>query len=492
MNLARWVNVSDEKGGLCRFTLAEMSALSVRAPRAQRLAVAAAAAALAFFTLAGLRYGPLALALPLAGAAALALIQRAKIAVGLVVGLVVMVEGSGEDFLGVKAAYDPLPFGLLTPMEWLLGVALVAVLLDRLRSDRPLRLPGPLTVPLALVALAGIAGAINGHYSGVGTKDLFFAGRQLIWLPIVPLLVVNVVETEREVRGALAFGAALALAKAAIGLAGVLAGVGIVVEGSTITYYEPTANWLMLLVILGVVAALLMRARPPGWVVLATPLLLAALTLSFRRSFWVAGVLALLLVVLLGSRPLGRRIAIVVILLLGVAVWTAARQPAQTQTPIVERAQSIEPSKVQSNQQDRYRIDELKNVAAAIRKEPITGLGLGGQWQAVHPLGVEHENGRSYTHVDVLWWWMKLGLLGVFAYLSLIGTMLVMSWQVWRRGADRLLSAVGLATMCGLIALAVVETVGSFTGIDPRFTALVGAVGGLLVAVHRQALRPAH
>jgi len=79
----------------------------------------------------------------------------------------------------------------------------------------------------------------------------------------------------------------------------------------------------------------------------------------------------------------------------------------------------------------------------------------------------------------------------VFAYLSLMGTMLAMSWQVWRRAADRMLSAVGLATLCGLIGLGVVETVGSFTGIDPRFTALVGAIGGLLVAVRRLALRPA-
>jgi hypothetical protein len=465
--------------------------MSIRAPRAQRQAVAGAAAALTVLTLAGLRYGPLALALPLAGVAALALIQHARIAVGLVVGLMVMVEGSSEDFLGVKGAYDPLPFGLLTPVECLLVVALVAVLLERLRKDLPLRLPGPLTVPLALVVLAGVAGAVTGHFAGVSTRNLMFAGRQLVWLPLVPLLVVNVVETEREVRGALAFAASLALAKALIGLAGVLAGVGIVVEGATITYYEPTANWLMMLVILTVVAALLLRARLPGWVIAATPLLLLSLTLSFRRSFWVAGLLALVLVVLLGSRPLGRRIALVAVLLLGVAIWTLERQPAQTQTPIVERAQSIEPSKVQANQQDRYRIDELRNVTAAIRKEPITGLGLGGQWEAVHPLGVEHENGRAYTHVDVLWWWMKLGILGVFAYLSLMGTMVAISWQIWRRAADRMLSAVGLATLCGLLGLAVVETVGSFTGIDPRFSALVGAVGGLLVAVRRQALRPA-
>jgi O-antigen ligase/polysaccharide polymerase Wzy-like membrane protein len=467
----------------------EMSALSIRLAGAQRLAVASAAAALAVLTLAAVRYGAPALALPLAAVAALALLQRARLAVALAVALPVLIEGSGEDFLGVPKLYNPFGIGM-TPAETLLAIAVLAVLLDRMRAERPLRLAGPLTVPLALVVLAAAAGITTAAFSGVSAKEILFAARQLVWLPLVPLLIVNVVETPRQLRGALALGAGLAVVKAAIGVSGVVAGVGIVVEGATITYYEPTANWLVLLALLGTWAALLMRGRPPGWAIAATPLLIASLTLSFRRSFWVGAVLALLLVFLLGSRPLGRRIAVVGAVLLGLAAWTVSLQPLQTETPIVERARSLQPSKVESNAQDRYRLDELRNVTAAIRDHPITGLGLGGQWRAIHPLAIEHENGRGYTHVVVLWWWMKLGVLGLLAYLSLIATMLAMSWQVWRRSADRLLSAVGLGTFCGVLALVIVETVGSFTGIDPRFTALVGAVGGLLAVMRRLALSP--
>jgi O-antigen ligase len=341
------------------------------------------------------------------------------------------------------------------------------------------------------VVLAMTAGAVTGAFAGVGGKDLLFAARHLAWLPIVPLLVVNVVETERHLRGALAFGAALALVKALLGVVGVAAGVGLVVDGATITYYEPTANWLVLLAILGVVAALQLRVRLPAWVLAGTPLLVLSLALSFRRSFWIGAVLGLLLVVLLGSRPVGRRLAIVAVLALAVAVWTVSRQPLQTEAPIVERARSLEPSKVESNAQDRYRIDELRNVTAEIRREPITGVGLGGQWTATHPLGVDHEDGRGYTHVVALWWWLKLGILGLVAYLAVMASCLAMSWQVWRRGVDPLISAAGLAFFCGLLGLAVVETVGSFTGVDPRFTALLGAVGGLLAVMRRVALRPA-
>lgn len=466
-----------------------MSAISTRAPGIPRAAVASAAAALAVVGAAALRYGPGALALPLAAAAAVALLQRPRAAVALAVAAPILIEGRDDDFLGFSWMYEPTPLGL-TPAELLLALALLAVVIDRLSAQRPARLPGPLTLPLLLVVLATAAGAITGRYAGVGTEDMAFAARQLSWVVVVPLLVVNVVATERHVRAALAFGAGLAVLKAALGVAGVASGVGVVVEGSTITYYEPTANWLVLLAILGILAALLLRARVPFWLLAASPLLVLSLTLSFRRSFWIGAALGILLVVLLGSRPAGRRIAVVVGLLLALAVWVLALQPLQDEAPIVKRAQSLEPTKVEQNAQDRYRIDELRNVTAELREHPVTGLGLGGEWAAVHPLGIDHENGRSYTHVVALWWWLKLGALGLLAYLAVMAACLAMSWQVWRRSRDPLFAAAGLTAMCGLLALLVVETVGSFTGVDPRFTAVVGAVGGLLAVMRRLALRP--
>jgi O-antigen ligase len=468
-----------------------MSAISLRTPGIPRAAVASAAVGLALVAAAAVRYGPAALALPFAAVGALALLQRPRAAVGLTVGLMVVCEGRSDDFLGfANAVYDPLPFGP-TPAECLLAVTVLAVLIDRLATQRPVRLVGPLTVPLLLVVLATAAGAVTAHFEGVGTEQMIFAARQLAWLVFVPLLVVNVVETERQVRGALAFGAVLAVLKAGLGVIGVAAGVGVVVEGSTITYYEPTANWLVLLGIVGVLAALVLRARPPAWLIAATPLLVLSLTLSFRRSFWIGAVLGILLVIVLGSRPAGRQIVIVTGLLLAAAVWFLTLQPLQAEAPIVKRAQSLEPTKVEQNAQDRYRIDELRNVTAELRAHPITGLGLGGQWAATHPLGVEHENGRSYTHVVAFWWWLKLGILGLLAYLAVMASTLAMSWQVWRRSSDPILSAAGLAFLCGLLALAVVETVGSFTGVDPRFTALFGAVAGLVAVMRRLAVRPA-
>jgi O-antigen ligase len=467
-----------------------MSALTIRAPGPRPALIAAGAAAVLVVAAAAVRYGAPALMLPLAGAGALALLQRPRVAVALVISLMVICEGRSDDLVGfTNFVYDPLPQLRLTPMECLLTLAALAVLVGRLKSEQPLRLAGPLTIPLIMVLLAAVVGLAMGAFAGVSAEDLMFASRQLAWLVVVPLLVVNVVETEREARAALALGMGLALLKAALGLTAVAAGVGVVVEGATITYYDPVANWLVLLALLGVAAALVMRARLPLWVLAGSPMLVLSLALSFRRSFWIGAALGLVLVLLLGSRPIGRRLLFLSGVALAIAIWLLSFQPFQGQSPIAERARSLQPGQVETNAQDRYRFDELRNVTAEIARHPITGLGFGVDWTARYPLGVNHENGRNYTHVVALWWWLKLGILGLLAYLAVMATCLAMSWQVWRRGPERWLAASGLAMLCGLVAIAVVETAGSFTGVDPRFTALLGASAGLLVVLRRLSFR---
>jgi O-antigen ligase len=127
-------------------------------------------------------------------------------------------------------------------------------------------------------------------------------------------------------------------------------------------------------------------------------------------------------------------------------------------------------------------------VTAEIRAHPITGLGMLVPWSAsARPLSVEHENGRLYVHFAALWYWLKLGILGLLAYLGILIGAAVMSWQIWRRSREPLIRAFGLACLCSMAGLAVVETTGSFTGVDARFTVLIGAQLGLLALLSRGA-----
>ena len=259
-------------------------------------------------------------------------------------------------------------------------------------------------------------------------------------------------------------------------------------DGAAITYYEPAANFLMMLLVLGVLAAVVMRARLPLWVLLGTPLMLASLALSYRRSFWIGVVLGALLVVVLGSSPLGRRLLLPTAALVGVAIWllSSVGFQAQTQGPLVARVESLRPSQVEANAEDRYRFDERANVLAELRAHPVTGLGLAVPWSsAARPLPVEHDDGRDYVHSVVLWYWLKLGLIGLAGYLGLMVAAAMLAWRVWRGGPDVLMRAAGLASLATLLALAVIETTASFSGVDLRFTIVLGMLLGLLAVLGR-------
>jgi O-antigen ligase len=463
-----------------------LRALPRRAHLLEALLAVVAAAALVAVTQ---RLGPAGLLVPLGVLAVLALLKRPGFALGVFAAVVTLVEGGDPGLLpALTAVHEPLTAGV-APVDLLLAVVLVAVALDLLRRGEALRLPALLALPLALLALAAAAGAVTGYARGAGADDIVFAGRQLPYLVLMPLLVVNVVHTRRGLLVALAAGAALAIIKAVLGLVAVGAGRGTTVDGSAITYYEPAANWLMLVMLLGVLAALLQRTRDrlPLWLLVGSPLMLASLALSLRRSFWIGLVLGGLLVVLLAASPAGRRLLMPAVALVVVGAWLLGSVGFQVQGPLTTRVESLQPSRLEANAEDRYRLDERANVIAELRAHPVTGLGLAVDWSsAARPLSVEHENGRQYVHTVGLWYWLKLGLLGLAAYVTLIVAACALAWRIWRAHPDRLLRAGGLAALSSLVAMAAVETTGSFTGVDPRFTILFGIFLGLLAVAYRE------
>jgi O-antigen ligase len=111
---------------------------------------------------------------------------------------------------------------------------------------------------------------------------------------------------------------------------------------------------------------------------------------------------------------------------------------------------------------------------------------MGVPWTAtVRPLPQEHKDGRLYVHFAALWWWLKLGILGLAAYIGIMVAALRISFQVWRRVRDPMFSAFGLATMCGVVGLIVIDTTASFTGVDLRLSAVFAVQIGLLALLAR-------
>jgi O-antigen ligase len=304
-------------------------------------------------------------------------------------------------------------------------------------------------------------------------------------LLILPFVGANLLREDTDLRAFLAGAAGLAAFKAVTGLLAVAAGAGFAVEGATITFYEPLANLLLLMVILGALAARVRRIPLPGWVLWTVPLALLAFLLSYRRSFWLAAAFAVVLVLIVASRQRGRTalaIGGVGLLLVLVATLTVGR--SEVQSPVLERARSLEPQQLTSTSADRYRLDEQANVMADLRRHPLTGLGMNVPWTARYPLSEEHD--RNYVHVGLLWYWLKLGILGLIAFVWLYVLAVWTAFRVWRDHNDPLIKVGALAAAGGLVALAIVELTASFTGVEPRLTTAFGALLGWVAAAwHR-------
>jgi len=425
--------------------------------------------------------GPVPALAPLMLVGGVLLVTRPRLLLGLYLASVVLFENDAKGFLPQRSIlYEGVP----SVADLLLGALTLAVVLALVRDGRLARAPEPFTLPLALLALAFAAGAAHGYLSGAEPVEILNTARAFLPLVLVPFLVVNVLDTPRRLVAAAGIAAALALVKGVEGLFSWATGAGRPVSGTTLTFYEPATNFVLLVAVLAALAAFLLHVSLPWWGYAAAPLAAAALVLSFRRNFWVAGMLGVLLVLLVSRFGSGRRTLLPTVALLAVATILALawRGPPNLDSPVGERLVSLRPTNVVSDPYERYRLDEQRNVLAEIRAHPVLGIGVGVPWQLTHPLPVEFEGGRFYTHVVLLWYWLKLGLAGAVGYAWLVLMALTAGVGVFRRASRDVVRVGGLALFAAFAGLAVAETTGSFTGVSERYTVVVAAALGWLAA----------
>ncbi len=456
-------------------------------PRRELVLCAAASGATAVIALAGVhKVGTAGLLTPLALVLAAILLMRPLIAVTLVIGLMILVEGPSFGILTSASQLYQASFKDLTAVDVLVMIAVASVVLDLIRTGRRLYVPRPLFVPLVILALAMLAGVVVGHAAGASLRFAVTSEHVLAYLLVMPLAVVNLDIDRRQVSRLLGYALALAGVKAVLGLVEISAHLGSAIEGDALlTYYEPAANWVIMIAGLSVFAAVLARAKPPLWMLVLSPLLFGSLLLSYRRSFWIGATLAILLVLMLGTTPVGRRLLVPSALAVVAAVWLLGSIHFQDQIPLVKRASTLTPSKLEASAEDRYRLNERANVLAEIRAHPITGLGVTIPWKAsTQTLSLEvGAEGRQYVHFAALWFWLKLGILGLCAYLGMMLGSMWIAWQAWRTNSPPLLRAFALASLCGMVGLLVIDTTASFTGVDARLTLLFAAQVGLLARI---------
>jgi O-Antigen ligase len=437
------------------------------------------------------RLGVAAFAVPAVAVAAAIVVLRPDLALVFLFVSVVLVEGDTPELIPHgQAYYHTVLKGLSVPDLLAFGAFLGMMLAAARRREAPAG-AGPLGPALILLALALVGGAVTAHAAGVKSQLIVENAARILHLVVLPFTVAELVRRRPPLlRGLLVILVALLALKSIVGIGHAL-GNGSVAEGQALTYLQPTMNWLALTFVLFAIAARFERSRLPWWVLAVAPLATAELLLSYRRSFWIAAVIGLAVVLVLGSRR-ARMFVALGLAAIGVALYVAISGAGNTTTsssPIVQRAISLSPTRLAANAEDRYRLDERRNVLAEIRRHPVVGLGIGDPWRARYPLSLEHEGGREYTHIVVLWYWLNLGLVGVLAYVALSLTVLYTAWKVWRGALDPLHRAIGLALLGSFIGLMFAETTGSFTGVDPRFSFIEPIVFGVLGALWNQ-MRP--
>jgi hypothetical protein len=453
------------------------------------LAVAASCATALLALLVAHKDGTAGLLAPLVLVVVLILLYRPVLLSCLVVFLAAVCEGPTFGFLHFTSNLYVQIYKGLTPLDVLVALVIFSVGIDVIRRRRAIVIPRSLLPGVTILLLAMVAGAVTGHAAGESWRSVVLLENVLSYLLLLPLAIANLEIDRRRLVVLLGGLVALALVKALLGLIEVAGHYGQSIEGSsTLTYYEPAANWLIMIALLAIFAAVVARARPPLWMLLGSPLLVASIALSYRRSFWIATVLGILLILLLGTSPVGRRMLLPTGLVTALAILLLGSTNFQAQIPVVKRVESLAPTQLTTNVEDRYRLDERANVLGELGRHPITGIGLGIPWQAtVQPLSVEHEEGRQYVHFAALWYWLKLGILGIFAYVLFLAGVALLGWRVWRRSREPMLRAFGLASLCSVAGLVAIETTASFTGIDPRFTVLLSAQVGLLALLDASA-----
>lgn len=406
----------------------------------------------------------------------------------ILLGATILVEPSDPGLLPKSGFPYEVIGSIVTPIDLLLFAALAGVLIRfAVEGKRPLG-PAPMTVPLVILALATVSGIVTSLAapSAVPGGELYHRAMNDVYIIAVPILFVNLVRTPAALRACLIAAGALAAIKGVSGLYAVFGGAGLSIEEDTVSYLDPTANLVMMVFLFGVAAAAIRKVQMPAWMVIATPIVLLALFLSYRRSFWLATLIGVAVALIIGSRYRLRTVLALVgaaVVLGVVAITFVHRSEGQVSNPLVERVETLNPIGEDTKKGDQYRNDERHNVIATLEEHPLTGVGLGQQWKVHSPLAETHP--RDYVHFAILWFWLELGPLGVIAYLGLLAMMAWAAFKVLSHHTDPVIKCGAIAGVATVVGLFIIELTTTFTAVDPRYSLMIGAIAGWLAAAWR-------
>lgn len=423
------------------------------------------------------------------------------VAVLLLFGVISDGENDNPFVPQLQSFYEGLGGSPATPGDFLIAAGAVGALGAWLRLTHAERrlVWSPLSAPILAFAAAGLLSTLVFHRDGKGG---------LIELaPTLRFAALFLIASVVFAAGALSRPAVL---RAAVILGQIVAVIGIIntsLGGSSdpnsitaggasvaLAFFDSASPFVMVVAL----AVIMVRAlwgpatrRLP--LALAAVLPLAGLLLSVRRAMWLDLLVAAAIILAVSVR--GRRRTLISALGVVLVVFLAFFALGRSSPAYAERLQSITSvfSQDTSDANVRSRQIETRAVWRNIKQQPILGIGLTAPYKA--DLQFEFQN-TTYLHNNVLWVWLKFGLLGLLALV----------WMIWRTittglqagatlAATRRLSEsqgalAAMAVTCGFF---VAMLTASFLTASGRFPIMVGvamAVISTAWAARRTGVQP--
>jgi hypothetical protein len=353
------------------------------------------------------------------------------------------------------SSWSPLGFFIVTPLELLVIVTVVAVLMRDIveRKSWPsaqLWWPHLIFLGLVLASIAyGTARGGNFHHSLWETRSIFVAG-------MVALLVPRVMPERRHVQRVMAL---LVLAVVWLSVETIWRRFALVDTGEIdlpVEFAFPHETPIFMnLVILLLVARLVWPATGrQRLAALLIPLVVYAEMLTQRRAGWVTLDAGLALIMIFTFR-MKRRVFYFVVLPLLVVYMGYLATFWNASGPIAEPARAIrsindpEGRDVASNW---TRVVERANVRLNIKANPVLGLGFGKEYVFYYnmPDLSFWPFWRYIPHNGVMFLWMDMGPLGFITFLTLAGAGIVRGVQVLKRSTNDHSAPLLVALVCFL------------------------------------------
>ena len=377
------------------------------------------------------------------------------------------------------------------PIGFLLTYTLVVLVISRLVGRQQPLEGGALIGPFLLFLLCVVAGAVHGLTSG-GIPGIVVVELRPIWyLFLSYLLAYNVLTHPRHIR---AFLWLVILGAGVKALQGVYI-YALALHGDLSGHHEIMAHeesfFFAALIILVILLSAHHRYHPQlvaAWMIV--PFVLVAMVANQRRADYIALALGIVVAGLLTAQVKPRaRTAILAGMMLSALLGVGyvigfSRSTASFALPAREIVSVFQPGPADTVAADsnQYRVTENYDLAYTAKQNPL-GLGYGKKY--LQPLVMPNistfdANYLYIPHNTIFWIWMRLGALGFFLLLYLLGAMIVRGSLIARRLQDSYLQLVAIYIVA-VIFMEVIVASADYQLFEFRNVIYLGLLAGILM-----------